>query len=126
MDEIRMMLTLFALDIRLENAPKQGDVHSKSEEIVAYLLQSIYGYSFPGRGRTDLSRSVIDLYDEEAEGGLGVAIQVTKSNTRQKAIHTIQRFTEHHPSERLCDRYKTLMIVILSMDVLYASPRSSL
>ena len=116
MDEIRRLLSIFALDIKQKVQVNRMEDNISGENIGAGLLNLIYDYDLKNANAIHQNQKGIDLFDPKANDGSGVAVQVTSSNTRQKVIRTMKAFTEGEEFQRLCDEYASLVVLILTMD----------
>ena len=116
LDEIRRLLGIFAWDIKQKVQVNRMEDNISGENIGAGLLNLIYGYDLKNANAIHQNQKGIDLFDPEANGGAGVAVQVTSSNTRQKVNRTKNAFTAGETDQRLCDEYGSLIVLILTMD----------
>ena len=116
LDEIRRLLGIFAWDIKQKVQVNRMEDNISGENIGAGLLNLIYGYDLKNANAIHQNQKGIDLFDPEANGGAGVAVQVTSSNTRQKVNRTKNAFTAGETDQRLCDEYDSLIVLILTMD----------
>ena len=116
LDEIRRLLGIFAWDIKQKVQVNRMEDNISGENIGAGLLNLIYGYDLKNANAIHQNQKGIDLFDPKANGGAGVAVQVTSSNTRQKVNRTKNAFTAGETDQRLCDEYGSLIVLILTMD----------
>ena len=116
LDEIRRLLGIFAWDIKQKVQVNRMEDNISGENIGAGLLNLIYGYDLKNANAIHQNQKGIDLIDPKANGGAGVAVQVTSSNTRQKVNRTKNAFTAGETDQRLCDEYGSLIVLILTMD----------
>ena len=110
LSNIRRMLGGFLVEITLENGVNRQNQNISAEDIFGGLLNILYDYQLENANRGQQNQMGVDLIDVEN----GIAVQVTSTNTRQKVLHTLEKFHQGAEPERLCDRFGRLIVLILT------------
>ena len=116
LDKIRRCFSIWSSDLKLNGKVNRLSDHVTSEDIAAGLLNLIYGYNLRNANEIHPNQKAIDLVDTDAEDGGGVAVQISTSNTRQKALKTMKGFCDASAGDPLCDEYSKLIFLILTVD----------
>lgn len=116
LDTIRRYLSIFANDIKQNSYVNRLSDNISAEDIFAGLLNLIYGYNLKNANEICRNQKSVDLLDPEGATGIGVAVQITSSNTRQKVQKTMIGFESGENNLRLCDKYRKLIILVLTFE----------
>lgn len=116
LDKIRRCFSIWSTDLKLNSKVNRLSDNISSESIAAGLLNLIFGYDLRNANEIHPNHEAVDLVDQNAENGDGVAVQISSTNSRPKALRTMEGFCKGEFSERLCDRYTKLIFLILSTD----------
>ena len=112
LSEIRERLGGYAAKIALQNQNNRQDECMGAEDVCCGLLNRVYGYNLTNANQDGKNQAGVDLWDEKN----GVAVQITATNTAAKVRHTLEEFCKGGAGERLCDRFDTLMVLVLTVD----------
>ena len=116
LDQIRRGLSIWSADLKLNGKINHLSDHVTSEDIAAGLLDRIYGYHLKNANEVHPNHKAVDLVDTDAEDGGGVAVQISTSNTPQKAKKTMKGFSDGSEGEALSEEYSKLIILLLTTD----------
>ena len=116
LDQIRRCFSIWSADLKLNGKVNHLSDHVTSEDIAAGLLDRIYGYHLKNANEVHPNHKAVDLVDTDAEDGGGVAVQITTSNTPQKAKKTMNGFKDGSAGEALSEEYSRLIILLLTTD----------
>lgn len=116
LDQIRHCFSVWSSDLKQSSQVNRLSDNISSENIAAGLLNLIYGYNLRNANEIHPNHKAVDLVDTDAEDGGGVAVQISTSNTRQKALKTIKGFCDDSNGDPLSDEYSKLIFLILTTD----------
>ena len=116
LDQIRRGFSIWSADLKLNGKVNHLSDHVTSEDIAAGLLDRIYGYHLKNANEVHPNHKAVDLVDTDAEDGGGVAVQISTSNTPQKAKKTMKGFSDGSEGEALSEEYSKLIILLLTTD----------
>ena len=116
LDQIRRAFSIWSSDLKQSSKVNRLADNISSEDIAAGLLNLIYGYDLKNANEIHPNHKAVDLLDTDAEDGGGVAVQISTSNTRQKALKTMKGFCDGSSGDPLSDEYSKLIFLILTTD----------
>lgn len=105
LDRIHRILKAYAAEIKANVSSGRTDIVLDAEKVIADLFDKIYGYELVRPEGYRRNYPAVDFVDESR----CVAVEITATNTRQKAQRTVASFLNN----RLNEKYKTIIVLIL-------------
>lgn len=103
--EINTKLAWLAQYVKFNNQQGMTDINKAVENFFCGLLNIIFDASLVNMNYILRDYPAVDLGDEDNR----LAVQVTSTSSRDKIIHTLDKFFEHH----LDDHYNRLVVLIV-------------
>ena len=109
--EIKAKLAWLAQYVKFNNQDGMTDINKAVEDFFCGLLNIIFNASLENMNYVQRDYPAVDLGDEENR----LAVQVTSTSSRDKIIHTLDKFFEH----KLDKDYNRLVILIVGKKEAY-------
>lgn len=106
-DKIITYLSVIKSNIEMSNLVGYYDIDRELENIIAQLLNYIYGYKLENANEIKKNFPAVDIIDDENK----LAIQVTADNSYEKINHTFEVYWSS--SEKLYDKYQQVKFFML-------------
>ena len=107
LNKIRSYLAAIETNVKLSNIDGYYDINRKLEDIIARLLNLIYGYKFVNANRIESNFPAVDLIDDDNR----IAVQVTSDNSYTKINKTFDVF--FNSKKKIFDKYDTVKFFML-------------
>lgn len=106
-DKIRTYLSTIKANVEMSNFSGYYDIDRELENIIAKLLNLIYGYKLVNANEKKVNFPAVDIVDD----GNKLAIQVTADNSYEKINHTFKIYWSS--SEKLYEKYEYVKFFML-------------
>ena len=111
LNNIRARLGSFAYTMKMNSKVNRLGEHISAEDICCDLLNLVFDYELQNANQGKANQIAVDLTDEENH----IAAQITTTNTKQKAEHTIAGFRK----AELGGTFDILILLIMTGDDLF-------